>query len=323
MSHTLFCRTSRAGGILLASLGLVPALIAASPERSRLVVVSPPVARSLLLGASGPTIVLRESSGRVLARYSPDSPAPISITGRDGVNETLTVDLAGGGLGSNRLVRFDGGRGGFDSIRVIGNGRSRGRYIPSPTTFGDGTIIVDEARIEFVGLEPAAVEGMSEFTFETPGQWDWLGVTSDAPGTSVISGYSDGVPFESLTFRNVTHFILDMGKNDAPNWGTNDRAYVDGKGLVAEGLQSITVLGGRGRDEVIAYSGDYRLPIGGGILCDMGEHVDTVSVTSPDDGSLSATDAAVTSTGGGEVRLANLDGECIELRGGPGAGSFH
>ncbi|MDI1314237.1 hypothetical protein, partial [Prosthecobacter sp.] len=175
----------------------------------------------------------------------------LTIYGSDSTNDTLIVDLSRGEIPLS--VTFHGGVGGFDSLVV--QGASTGSYTPGEH-FGDGVLESGTTRISFTGLEPVIVDGAGEsFTFTTPstgGGNDVLIIDSPEAGWNRISGTSGGVAFENITFRNISHFIIDTGANDLAG-SQNDRITFNSD-LVATGLLDLTIKTGAG-DDIIDVTG--------------------------------------------------------------------
>jgi hypothetical protein len=162
-----------------------------------------------------------------------------------------------GSLGVNVTVR---GMAGNDTLVVQGNGAANGSYLPASAVeaghpFGNGldeldslagTVTVGATTIDFAEFEPLVISGVGSFTFITPNAADVLTVDSPAAGQNRISGSSGGVPFEAITFFDVTNFTVDMATNDGS--GANDLFTIAPPGLVASGLAMFTVNGGPGND---------------------------------------------------------------------------
>ncbi|HRT96170.1 MAG TPA: LEPR-XLL domain-containing protein, partial [Planctomycetota bacterium] len=163
-----------------------------------------------------------------------------------GGNDTLTIDFTNGDPLANLTLRFDGGAGGEDALAITGGTGKIGSYRPG-TTVGDGVVQVGNSTITFTGLEPVTVSGFAEFTFITPNSNDIITIDSPSAGQNRVSGTSGGVAFESLTFFNVTHFLLDTATNDGPLGSPNDTVTFSSD-LVATGLASFTVDLGPGND---------------------------------------------------------------------------
>lgn len=178
----------------------------------------------------------------------------VVIKGADNTDDTITLAFAFGGTFSIQDGIFiDGGSGaGNDSAVIIGDGTSSGSYTPDATTFGNGVVTVGATTINFTGLEPLTVSNLASFTFTTPGSADVITIDSPAPGQNRISGTSDGVAFESLTFFHIADVTIDTAANDGGS--PNDSVTIDSFGLVASGLMSFTVTTGVGDDLLDASS---------------------------------------------------------------------
>jgi hypothetical protein len=160
-------------------------------------------------------------------------------------------------LGVNVTVR---GMAGSDTLLVQGNGAANGTYTPAnavtaahPEGNGlderesrSGVVTVGATTIAFEEFEPLVVSGVASFTFITPNAADVLTVDSPAAGQNRVFGTSEGVPFEAITFFDVTNFTVDMATNDGA--GANDSFTIAATGLVASGLATFTVNGGPGND---------------------------------------------------------------------------
>src|SRR5260221_8459774 len=88
------------------------------------------------------------------------------------------------------------------------------------------------------------------FTFTTPSTGagnDVLAIDTLAAGENRISGTSGGVAFESVTFSNYAHVVINTGTND--QLGSQDNITFSGP-LTAAGLQDLTVQTGSGNDTV-------------------------------------------------------------------------
>ena len=77
----------------------------------------------------------------------------VIIAGAANEDDTLTIDFRFGSFGTTPF-HFDGGIGGTNRVRVVGDGLS-GVYNPSPTTAGDGEVGYGAVRIGFTGARPS------------------------------------------------------------------------------------------------------------------------------------------------------------------------
>jgi len=145
-----------------------------------------------------------------------------------------------------------------DSLEIVGNGATQGSYTPSSTTPGSGTILLDGQTVTFTGLEPVTVSAMLDFQVITPSSHDAIAVDRPIPGRNRVTGSSDGVAFESLTFFDVQRFTLNTGLADGTTAPSSDDVItIASPGLDASGLVNFKLIGGVGFD---------RLNVNGGTL---------------------------------------------------------
>lgn len=196
--------------------------------------------------------IVDDATGDVWASQALANTDKVEIFGAAGEDDQLTIDFASGG--SFRIeegIHFDGGLLGFDTLRVIGGGAANGFYRPSGDTPGSGQIQV-WSNIFFVDLEPVEVSGVAAFTFNTLNSSDDITIdsTSGSGGqpANIISGASDAVPFEPLTFFDIADFQVAVGDNDGAN--PNDVVRIVGDGLIAQGLERFRIFTGPGNDYV-------------------------------------------------------------------------
>ncbi len=178
---------------------------------------------------------------------------PVTINGNNGTDQ-LTV--SGAGLQSD--VTYDGGEpsvGSGDSLVVHGGGLS-GMYLPSGISAGNGIVRVDTHAINFRKLEPVSVDAFSTFTLQTQNSTDNISVA--AGFGNVATGTSGGVAFESLTWANITNFVMDLAANDgAEGASKNDVAVIQSPGLFVPAGGTFLFKGGGGLDKLVVNGGDY------------------------------------------------------------------
>ncbi len=170
----------------------------------------------------------------------------VRILGSD-QDDKLTLDFS---TSSSVPIFYDGGDQTSetgDILEIIGDGTTHGSYLPHPTDSDKGIIIIGDSVITFTGLEPVTQSNLASFTFTTPGSADVITIDSPAAGQNRISGTSDGVAFESLTFFGIQNFIIDTGANDGAS--PNDSITFTSD-LVATGLQTFTITTGSGTDTI-------------------------------------------------------------------------
>jgi hypothetical protein len=240
----------------------------------------------------------------------------VYVYGYAGRSEHLTVDFASGGFFAVPRIYFDGNVSGNDSLSVIGTGATNGRYEPAYRVPGDGVVTVEaggvSVAVDFRGLEPITVAEMANFTLVTPGSEDVITFDVPATGQNRVSGTSDGVGFESMTYYNITNLTVDAAANDGAS--PNDIIDIAAPGLVASGLQSLAIRTGSGDDSLSIVSDRLSLPLGNvELLFDAGSGTDRVTVSGDADYRL--TDDVVTSSRGGAGRLSGV--ERATLNGGP------
>ncbi|MFZ4470606.1 MAG: DUF4347 domain-containing protein, partial [Pirellula sp.] len=172
------------------------------------------------------------------------------VEGDAATDDTLYVDLSDGDLPIE--IVYHGGDGGFDTLDI--RGASSGSYLPGKV-FGDGVFQSRTSRVTFTGLEPVYVDGTGivdgTFTFTTPSSEsgnDSISIHSPSAGKNRVSGTSGGVPFESITFSNYAHFVVDTSANDKPDFDTDSIVFASP--LVAAGLETFIVRTGSGDDTV-------------------------------------------------------------------------
>lgn len=190
-------------------------------------------------------------------------------------SDTYTIDLLGdtegvilidGGVGDDLIqvdaridaqIRVRGGEedpaggGGNpnaddDTLQVFGTGTENVTYTPRSQTTDEGTVDVSGgALITFTELEPVIVNGVLNLNFVTPGSTDDVTIDSPAAGQNRITGTSDGIAFETVTFFDVTNVLVDTATNDAA--GPDDTVTIEDT-LVASGLATFRVESGDGDD---------------------------------------------------------------------------
>jgi len=224
------------------------------------------------------------------------------ICGSDEADDTLTVDfsipfwLDGG-------ISFDGGAGGFDSLIFNGTGginadynaigADAGMLVLSSASGGTG----ESTFLQFTGLEPVTISGVSSYTFRTddtaalfPGTTpddltgvDYVVVDCPEAGKNRITGISGGVAFESVTFFDVADITIDLGANDTQDSNT-DSLIIAPPGLVARGLQNFTIKTGDGADIITVQATEIAPPFTGLVVTiDTGageDYIDLSALTS-------------------------------------------
>ncbi|MBN1308871.1 MAG: LEPR-XLL domain-containing protein, partial [Chitinispirillaceae bacterium] len=243
-----------------------------------------------------------------------------TIIGTDSGDDTLTVDfsvpfsLASG-------IEFSGGVDGFDSLVVIGSVSTCGEYVAIGSEGGillltDGDFTTTVA---FSGLEPVTIDGGGgSYSFSTsnaaifpdstqpanPGV-DLITIDSPAAGQNRITGSSGGKAFESVTFYGVADLTIDLASNDTASYNA-DSFTIGPAGLVASGLQNLTVSTGIGDDVLTINAKDLVLPVSGGaLIINAGDGVDTLNVNVRAGDQLFSETATSVSYGGTTIDLTD------------------
>ncbi|TFH16060.1 MAG: hypothetical protein E4H02_06500, partial [Lentisphaerales bacterium] len=211
---------------------------------------------------------LIEFSSLPLDAMSESGSTHLIIDGSDETDDTLVIDFSRDVLPP--FITFNGGVGGYDTIIV--RGVDGGTYTPDVDTFGSGTIETNGCIFYFTGLEPVIIDGSggeSSFTFTTPGGADVIVVDSPVAGQNRVSGTSDGVPFESVTFSGLETFVIDAGANDTVD-SCDDTVTIQ-DAFSATLLENFTIRTGTGDDTLIVQTAALTLPVSGGSFTFDGE----------------------------------------------------
>jgi hypothetical protein len=162
--------------------------------------------------------------------------------------DTLFINEDNGRVIPAGGVKFDGGAGAaIDSLEYKGDTFKNVNYFPDDAKFGDGTIeVVGFGNIDFENLEPVTISAAFSLTIITPNSQDDLLLDSPAAGQNRLSGTSGGVPFEPISFFDVSNVAVDMGSFDVPGPGT-DR-FIQAAPFAASLLNNFRVLSGPGND---------------------------------------------------------------------------
>jgi M6 family metalloprotease-like protein len=215
------------------------------------------------LNASGTTGV--EFDNRISSRIEIDGVAPgvvLTVNGNEGV-DTFQVNGVPEGM-----IRIFGGDPIFDEVAergdrlfVEGTGGPAVDIEYGPTAAdrsGGGISFLSRVDvITFTELEPVTISNFASLTFVSAGSRDELVVDSPQAGQRRISGTSDGVAFESLTFFDVPEVTLDLARNDGAD--PFDRVVFEPGELVARGLERFRIVTGEGEEEIIV--GDEGVPV--------------------------------------------------------------
>lgn len=200
-----------------------------------------------------PNQVLGAGSGAVqVDAHTVDVPAAdlsgqlqVSTLGGD---DTLTIDFGQGNPVPAGGLRFDGGTGGQDVLRIIGTALV-GSYTPAASAEGEGTLHIQGKSISFRGLEVQdyAAAG-STITLTLPGGADSIAIDNStlsdgATPALKISGSSGGISFVPVHVRG-SDIVLDTVADGSDG---NDTFTINSASN-AHGNASLTIKSGSGTD---------------------------------------------------------------------------
>ena len=122
--------------------------------------------RVTLRRQAGRIVITDDVTHKILARGRADRIERVIVRGVDGDhNDTLTVDDSGG-LSLSGGIDYDGGNGGFDTLRIRGVGRSDVRH--TATNGSDGVVELGATEIRYRNLEPVSDSVAGALTFNLP-----------------------------------------------------------------------------------------------------------------------------------------------------------
>jgi hypothetical protein len=154
---------------------------------------------SLVLRRRGDAIELLTNAGMVLVERPLDRTSEVAIDGADGhIDNTLTVDLAGGPIGVPHGIHYDGGHGGYNTLALVGGSSSGEESTPSGPH--SGVIEVDRTRVKYADIAPITdTSPASTYTFEPPAAGGPVLIADGPPvgGEQTITISGEG--FESTT----------------------------------------------------------------------------------------------------------------------------
>ncbi len=237
-----------------------------------------------------------------------------------GLANSVTLDfLAGGTFSIDGGIHFAAGAGTADSIRFLGRANEGFTYAPSSTVTKAGTMRTYGDDVTFTGVENVFVTNTQALLIEPQGSADVLTVVA-ATGFggalgSRISGTSGGAAIVPLTFDNIRDVTIDMGARDGVLAQSNDSITFSTGSLEAAGMMNLTVLGGKGADNLTVNNVDLGLPVSGGAFrFEGGAGSDRLAVNGDIEYRLN--DTRLMSTGGG--RILHDEVERAALNGGAG-----
>src|SRR5207248_2561488 len=108
-----------------------------------------------------------------------------------------TFHIAPGGVVTGLV---DGGPGGFDSVVVDGD---RGSVVSNPTDAHSGTLVVDGVPLQYAGMEPITLSGVSDLTVNGDGADNAIDVHPGGAGIEITSPSSESVSFSAARINDL------------------------------------------------------------------------------------------------------------------------
>ncbi len=243
----------------------------------------------------------------------------VRIKGSNLANNSLTIDFAAGGsFMIDKGIHYTAGTSTNDLVQLVGTSNDAFTYQPSSIA-GGGKFLTYGKEFSFTGVNSVALTKAQALFIEPQGSADVLTVVA-ATGfggalASRISGTSGGAAIVPLTFDNIRDVIIDMGAMDVVLAQSNDSITFAAGSLEAAGMMNLTVLGGKGADNMVVNNVDFGLPVSGGAFrFEGGAGSDRLAVNGDIEYRLN--DTRLMSTGGG--RILHDEVERAALNGGTG-----
>ena len=241
----------------------------------------------------------------------------VRINNSIGLGNSLTLDfLAGGTFSFDGGIHYAAGSAATDVIRFVGRANEGFTYAPALGTEFAGTMRTYGDDVTFTSVEFVFMTNSQALSLETQGSTDALTVSAGngflGHRATTIAGTSGGTAMASITLDRVRDLTIDMGAQDGALAQSNDNITFASGSLEAVGLQNLTVLGGKGADNMVVNSADLGLPGSGSVFrFEGGAGNDRLAVNGNTDYRLN--DLRLTSTAGGfilhdEVERAALSG---------------
>ena len=177
----------------------------------------------------------------VLPAHVITSVSSLTLTGRDGLNDRLTVDYSNGNPIPTSGISYAGGAGGSDSLSLVSG--SVTNITHSFTSSSSGSVNIDGSVITYTGLEPITDSLLAQtrtFAFGSAADvvtLEDIGTSSD--GVSRISSVSTSERVDFSVPGTSIEIVLGSG-NDS----------LTATGLDGNFLGIVTVLGGTGNDTI-------------------------------------------------------------------------
>lgn len=192
-------------------------------------------------------------------------------------NDLMTVDYIFGDPVGTGGVDYNGG-GEVDTLAVtapLAAGRV-GSYTPGAVT-GNGTVVVSGRNIRFTNLAPVDVDGLVTFTVFMPDSNDNIDIAAGVAFSDplqpalIVSGDSDGTPFETLAVWDVTTLIINTTTVDGV-----DAITLNATGAAAaHDVTNLQIITGTSADTVDVTG---TVNLAGSLTIDVGTSANTVTL---------------------------------------------
>src|SRR5207247_11168462 len=104
-------------------------------------------------------------------------------------------------VGGSVAGLLDGGPGGFDSVVVDGQ---RGSVVSNPTDPHSGTLVIDGVPLQYAGMEPITLSGVSDLTVNGDGTNNDIDVHPGGSGIEITSPTAESVTFSAAGVNSLT-----------------------------------------------------------------------------------------------------------------------
>jgi uncharacterized repeat protein (TIGR01451 family) len=183
-------------------------------------------------------VIIDDVTHAVVASGRADRIKQVVVRGVDGDhNDTLTVDFSGG-LSLPGGIDFDGGIGGFDTLRIVGEQIANSLH--TPTNRSDGAVELGGTEIRYRNLEPIVDTGTaSSLIFNLPPGASDVSLQDGGSGMAELSSSF----FESTAFLNKGSLTINETGSDTLTIASN--VWADLTGV------PVTIAGSGGNNNLI------------------------------------------------------------------------
>ena len=168
-----------------------------------------------------------------------------------GGDDTLTIDLTHGNPLRSGALRFAGGAGN-DRIVLIGRPDARGAYLPNPSRWAAGLLVLGPRSFEFAGVEGIQATSFRAFTVVTPNPADQLSLAG-GDGAAALVGTSGDVAFSPVTFTDTAKLVIDASSAELD--AADDWLWVAPAAVADSSLNLVKVKAGEGSNTLAGADG--------------------------------------------------------------------